>query len=106
MQASVGHVHPFSPTKEASCRNCRKNSSATSGASLKRRRLPAPGCPVSVSSDQLVFGEGERGPDEDLKLQFEAISRFDPEAKTIVREVTDSLILKQEAKRWAGSGRP
>jgi hypothetical protein len=34
-------------------------------------------------------------------LQFEAISRFEPEEKQIVKTVLDSLILKHEAKRWS-----
>src|SRR5271155_4986420 len=31
---------------------------------------------LRVSADELLFGKTERGPDEDLRLQFEAISRF------------------------------
>ncbi len=50
-----------------------------------------------------MFEESERGPDEELRLQFEAISRFDPEEKKIVRALLDSLILKHEAKRWAAA---
>jgi len=56
-----------------------------------------------VATDELVFEEGGRGPDEELRLQFEAIARFSPEEKKTVREVLDSLILKHEAKRWGGS---
>ena len=32
---------------------------------------------LSVSADMLLFEKDERGPDEDLKLQFEAVSRLD-----------------------------
>ena len=56
---------------------------------------------LSVSSDTLIFGEDERGPDQALKLQFEAVSRFSPAEKHLVMELLDSLILKHEAKRWA-----
>ena len=56
---------------------------------------------LSVSADTLLFDKDERGPDDDLKLQFEAISRFEPEEKQIVKTVLDSLILKHEAKRWS-----
>lgn len=59
---------------------------------------------LGVSSDYLLFGEGERGPDETLKLQFEAVSKFDPEAKKVVQQLLDSMILQQEARRWS-SGR-
>ena len=55
---------------------------------------------LSVSADVLIFEKDERGPDEELRLQFEAISRFDPEDKKVVRTVLDGLILKHQAKRW------
>lgn len=55
---------------------------------------------LSVSSDLLLFGKDERGPDDDLKLQFEAVSRFDPEEKQVVRSVLEGMILKHEARRW------
>lgn len=56
---------------------------------------------LSVSSDMLIFGKDERGPDDDLKLQFEKISKFTPEEKKVIKEVLDGLILKHEAKQWA-----
>ena len=34
---------------------------------------------LSVSADMLLFGQDERGPDDDLRLQFEAASRLDRE---------------------------
>jgi transcriptional regulator with XRE-family HTH domain len=59
---------------------------------------------LGVSADELLFAEDERGPSDDLKLQFEAVSRFDPEAKKVVQQVLESMILQQEARRWS-SGR-
>lgn len=56
-----------------------------------------------VSTDALVFEEGERGPDEELRLQFEAVSRFGPEEKRVAKAVLDSLILQHEARRWAAA---
>jgi transcriptional regulator with XRE-family HTH domain len=56
---------------------------------------------LGVSADELLFAKDERGPDEDLKLQFEAVSRFDPESKKVVQQVLDSMILQQEARRWS-----
>ena len=56
---------------------------------------------LSVSADLLVFDKDERGPDEDLRLQFEAICRFGPEEKQIAKAVLDGLILKHEARRWS-----
>lgn len=58
---------------------------------------------LGVTIDQLVFDDAERGPDEELRLQFEAISRFDQEEKRVVKALLDSLILKHEAKRWASA---
>lgn len=55
---------------------------------------------LSVSADELLFGKDERGPDDDLRLQFEAVSRFDPEEKQVVRSVLEGMILKHEARRW------
>lgn len=48
----------------------------------------------------LLFGQDQRGPDEDLRWQFEAVSRFDPEEKQVVRPVLEGMILKHEARRW------
>jgi transcriptional regulator with XRE-family HTH domain len=54
-----------------------------------------------VASDQLLFDKDERGPDDGLKLPFEAVSRFDPESRKVVQQVLDSMILQQEARRWS-----
>ena len=56
---------------------------------------------LGVSADELLFAEDERGPSDDLKLQFEAVSKFDPESKKVVQQVLDSMILQQEARRWS-----
>jgi len=34
-------------------------------------------------------------------LQFEAVSKFDPEEKKIIRSVIESMILRDEARRWS-----
>ena len=56
---------------------------------------------LSVSADTLLFGKDSRGPSEDLKLQFEAVSEFDEEEKKFVRALLEGLILRHEAKRWS-----
>jgi|SRR5579884_731253 len=56
---------------------------------------------LSVSADMLLFEKDERGPDEDLKLQFEAVSRLDAEEKRVIRSVIESMILRHEARRWS-----
>lgn len=58
---------------------------------------------LSVSADVLLFDEGERGPSDDLRLQFEAASRLDPDEKRLVREVLDGILLRHDAKRWTRS---
>lgn len=59
---------------------------------------------LSVSADTLLFEEDERGPSDDLKLQFEAVAAFDPEDRKVAKAVLDGLILKHQAKRLAQSG--
>jgi hypothetical protein len=58
---------------------------------------------LSVSADALVFGDGTRGPDDDLRLQFEAVSQFDTAEKKVLKALLDSLILKHQARRWASA---
>jgi hypothetical protein len=48
-----------------------------------------------------LFGKTERGPDEALRLQFEAIPRFSEEEKKVVRSVLEGLLLTHEARRWS-----
>lgn len=55
----------------------------------------------SVSTDALVFDEGERGPDDDLRLQFEATARLDDEGKALVKALLEAVLLRHEARRWA-----
>lgn len=54
---------------------------------------------LSVSADVLLFDDGERGPGDDLRLEFEASSRLDDDEKEIVRNVIEGLLLKHDAKR-------
>ena len=48
-----------------------------------------------------MFDETERSPFDDLKLQFEAVSRFPDDEKNVVKALLEGMILKHEAKRWA-----
>lgn len=59
---------------------------------------------LGITSDQLLFGEDQRGPDEELRLQFEAVSRFSAEEKKVIRSLLDSMILTHEARRWSSGG--
>jgi transcriptional regulator with XRE-family HTH domain len=58
-----------------------------------------------VSADALVFDQDERGPDEDMKLQFEAVSQFGTHEKEAAKDVLDALILKHQARRSTGTER-
>jgi hypothetical protein len=51
-----------------------------------------------------VFDVDERGPDEELKLQFEAVSQFGRDEKKAAKDLLDALILKHQARRWTGTG--
>jgi len=41
----------------------------------------------------------KRSPDDDFRLQFEAVSRFNEEEKHVVRSLLEGMILKHEARR-------
>lgn len=56
---------------------------------------------LSVSADLLLFDENERGPTDDLKLQFEATNRLTDDEKQTVKRVLEGLLLAHEARRWA-----
>jgi len=51
----------------------------------------------------LVFEGGERGPDENLTLQFEAISRMPPEEKQIIKALLEGMIIKHQTKQLVGN---
>lgn len=53
---------------------------------------------LSVSADMLLFEKDERGPDEDLKLQFEAANRLNAEEKNVIRSVIESIVLRNTVK--------
>jgi len=54
---------------------------------------------LHVSLDQLVFDDGERGPDEGLRLQFEAVSKMSDEEKTIIKALLDGMIVKHQTQQ-------
>jgi hypothetical protein len=60
---------------------------------------------LSVSANTLVFDKDERGPDEDLRLQFEATARLTDDEKRVVKAVLESLLLTHDVKHdvnlWA-----
>lgn len=55
---------------------------------------------LHVSLDDLVFEEGERGPEDRLRLQFEALSHLDQKEREAVETVIASVLHMHDAKRW------
>jgi len=58
---------------------------------------------LHVSIDSLVFEEKERGPDDELKLQFEAISQFNADEKMVIKSLLEGMILKHDANRFSSA---
>lgn len=54
---------------------------------------------LNVSADMLIFDD-QRGPDEDLRFHFEAVSKLAPDEKGVIKELIEGMLLKHDAKRW------
>jgi len=61
---------------------------------------------LHVSLDELVFDESERGPSDEMALQFEAVSHMSDEERNIIKALLDGMILKHQARRWTGPPTP
>jgi hypothetical protein len=59
---------------------------------------------LSVPADVLLFDDGERGPADDLRLQFEAIQHLDPDERESLKTVIDGVITRHEVRRLARTG--
>ncbi len=57
---------------------------------------------LHVTTDSLLFEDGERGPDDELRLQFEAVSAMPEEEKELAKSMLEAIILKN---RVAGAVR-
>lgn len=57
----------------------------------------------SISTDWLLFEDGERGPSDDLRLQFEAISHMPEEERHIVKALLEGMILKYQTKQMVNN---
>lgn len=51
---------------------------------------------LRVSADALVFDTAERGPDEELKFQFEAVTRMPKKEKEAIRTMLEAMIVKNQ----------
>ncbi|KUZ78181.1 XRE family transcriptional regulator [Burkholderia ubonensis] len=51
---------------------------------------------LRVSTDAILFSADERGPDDALRYQFEAISRMPERVRELARELLDALIVRNQ----------
>jgi len=58
---------------------------------------------LHVSLDQLVFDEGERGPSDGLREQFEAVGHMSDEDRRIIKALFDGMIVKHQTKQMVGN---
>ncbi len=54
---------------------------------------------LNVNADNLLFEE-KRGPEDDLRYHFEAVSKLDQDEKKVIKELIEGILLKHDAKRW------
>ena len=59
---------------------------------------------LSVSADALVFEKDERGPDEDLRLKFEAVSAMTDEDKRVIASLIDAYVKKHRMEQVLAHG--
>lgn len=55
---------------------------------------------LHVTTDSLLFEDGERGPDDGLRLQFEAVSKLDEKEREAVETMIAGVLHMHDAKRW------
>ena len=60
---------------------------------------------LNISADTLIFDKEERGPSDDLRMQFEALNQFSYDEKKVAKELLDSLILKYTVNRLTTSSK-
>jgi transcriptional regulator with XRE-family HTH domain len=58
---------------------------------------------LHTTTDLLLFDEDERGPADDLRLQFEAVQRLDPHEQAAIKTLLEGVIAKHEVRRVVGS---
>lgn len=50
-----------------------------------------------------MFDESERGPSDDLRRQFEAVSQMADEDRRIVKALLEGMIVKYQTKQMVGN---
>jgi transcriptional regulator with XRE-family HTH domain len=51
---------------------------------------------LHVTTDSLLFEDGERGPNDELRLQFEAVAAMPDEEKELAKSMLEAIILKNQ----------
>lgn len=54
---------------------------------------------LHVNLDELVFESDKRGPSEDMRLQFEAVSQLPEEERKIVKAPIEGMVIKYQTRR-------
>ena len=58
---------------------------------------------LHLSLDMLVFEESERGPSDDLALQFEAVSQMPEEERRIIKALLEGMIMKYQTRKMVSN---
>ena len=56
----------------------------------------------NVTTDWLIFEDGKREPQDELKLKFEAVKQMTADEQKSIKEILDAMILKHQAKHLIG----
>jgi transcriptional regulator with XRE-family HTH domain len=54
---------------------------------------------MSVTIDSLVFENNERGPNDEFKLQFEAVCQLPDDDKRAVKALLEGMLIKHQTKQ-------
>lgn len=58
---------------------------------------------LHLSLDMLVFEKTERGPSDDLALQFEAVSHMPEDERRIIKALLDGMIMKYQTRKMVNN---
>ncbi len=81
--------------------NIRRYEAASSQPTLDVLRNVA--LALNTSADSLLFDEDERGPDDDLRFQFEATRTLDDGEKEALKALLEGFLLRHDARRWTNA---
>ena len=47
-----------------------------------------------------LFDESDRGPNDKMKLMFEAVNNLSDDEQNIIQELLEGMIVKYESRKW------